>query len=164
MLLGMRSFIKPLPKVSFKRKPYIPVCCATPHPDDNIPYVDKYPESALARSTVTHLSIIYDISHRIDNEFLADVIYDKWNKYHKLELKDINGSIHLIVNHSFHIHKFIAANNYDKVVKRLNALHMSYHVVRYLLSTEFPSNSKPITINLGVSSYIPDPRNDEWYL
>ena len=127
---------------------------------DDIPYSKKY-DSESAKHVIEQLQNLYSTPMTITSEDLADCIYDKWDKYHKMELKDINGEVHLVIHPSSYIHRFIAINNYNSIIKRLNALHLSYHVLQLFDQMEYPDN-KSIIISLGVTSYSRDTREDEW--
>lgn len=132
------------------------------HTPDDIPYSEKYKDSRTVHHTINNLENMLNADHRLTNEQLADIIYNKWSKYYKVEMKEYYGKIHLVILHSSYVHKFIALANYDKIVKRLNSLHMSYHIYNIINEVDFPDAKKPLIIALGVSSYSDDTREEEW--
>lgn len=131
---------------------------------DDVPYSEKYKDSRRAQHTLNSLENMLHAESKISNETFADIIFDKWNKYCKVEIKEYYGKIHLVILHSSYVHKFIALANYDKIVKRLNALHISYHFYNIVNEVDFPDDKKPLVISLGLSSYADDPREEEWRL
>lgn len=156
LTLHRKSFNKPV-KSSHRRS----IICRQMTPDD-IPYSEKYKDSRSAQYALNSLENMLNADHKLDNEQFANIVYDKWNKYHKVDIKEFYGKIHLVINHSSYIHKFIALSNYDKIVKRLNALHLSFHIYSIINEVDFPDDKKPLIISLGMSSYCDDPREEEW--
>lgn len=132
--------------------------------DDEVPYSEKYKDSRSAQYTLNSLENMLHANENLTNEQFADLIYDKWRKYYKAEIREYYGKIHLVLNHSSYVHKFIALANYDKIVKRLNALHVSYHIYNIINEVDFPDAKRPLIISLGISSYSDDPREEEWRL
>lgn len=109
-----------------------------------------------------NLNSLYNTSHIITKDQLQDKIYNKFNKYHKVQLKDLKGSIHFVVEQSAHDIKPVAENNYDKITKRLNQLHVSPNLLDQLEYYEFHNND--IYIDLNISVYKEDERQSEWDL
>ncbi len=130
------------------------------HKKDDIPYIEKYKDSAFAESTLRNLNDIFNKKSLIHNDELLDTIYNKFNKYRKITLKDYKSEIYLIIYKFDHSFKFFADHNYKNITNRLNQLHVSYELLNIINNLELSDND--IYINLNISSYTKDERNSEW--
>ena len=127
---------------------------------DDIPYIEKYKNSAFAESTLRNLNDIYNKKSLIHNDELLDIIYNRFKKYRKIALKDHKSEIHLVIYKFDHTFRFFADNNYKNVSNRLNQLHVSYELLDIINNLEL--SDKDIYINLNILSYTKDERNIEW--
>ena len=122
MLLYKRVLPTPvcLPRRSIRK--VVPYAQTNP---DNIPYIDKYKHSVNANETINKLFQSYHIQNDIDKDYLGEKIFHKWDRYHKVDIKDYRGELHLVVYKTYHTFKFFADANYEKITKRLNQLHVT---------------------------------------